>query len=353
MTAVDDVEGRVFGTLLGALEASSVTLGHRLGLWLAVDGAGGPVTAAALASAAGIHPRYAREWLEAMGSAGYLVVADGSGDPAFSLAPGVREVLVDPDSGHNLMPMLRQSAAAAAALRPLEAAYRAGGGVGWAEFDIDMRDAQGDVNQLPLRTALAGWIREHLPTTAEKLSAGGRAADVGCGFGWATVGLAEGFPEATITAFDPDEYSASRAAENITEAGVAGRATVVTGPIEPDGPPFDLVVMAEMLHDVPDPVGVLAAAGARLAPGGVVLVADMKVADDYAAPGDEIDRLWYGFSLLVCLPDSMTARPSAATGTVFRAPLLRDYARRAGLDAVTVPVAHDFWTFHALTPAGR
>jgi hypothetical protein len=61
-----------------------------------------------------------------------------------------------------------------------------------------------------------------------------------------------------------------------------------------------------------------------------VLIADMNAAHRFTAPGDDLERLLYGFSLLICLPDSMSTSGSAATGTVLRPDTVRDYAAQAG-----------------------
>jgi hypothetical protein len=103
------------------------------------------------------------------------------------------------------------------------------------------------------------------------------------------------------------------------------------------------------VHDLPDPVAVLAAMRAMARPGGTVLVVDERVAETFTAPGDEIERLMYGYSLTCCLPDSLSTRPSVGTGTVMRPATLAAYARAAGFDAIEVlPVAHDFFRFYRL-----
>ena len=55
--------GGLFLAGLGAFELLNVYVGDRLGLYRALDGAGG-LTTAELAAAAGIDERYAREWLD-------------------------------------------------------------------------------------------------------------------------------------------------------------------------------------------------------------------------------------------------------------------------------------------------
>src|SRR5688572_11568368 len=71
----DALAQRLFGATLGALELYSVYVGVELGLYRALE-QDGPQTADELAGAAGIAPRYAREWLEQQAVAGLLDVHD-------------------------------------------------------------------------------------------------------------------------------------------------------------------------------------------------------------------------------------------------------------------------------------
>ena len=107
----------------------------------------------------------------------------------------------------------------------------------------------------------------------------------------------------------------------------------------------------ECVHDMPRPVEVLAATRAALAPGGFLVVMDEAVADDFAPDGDELERMMYGFSLLVCLPDGMSAPGSVGTGTVMRPATLQRYAQEAGFTGFEVLPIEDFgfWRFYLLT----
>jgi len=104
------------------------------------------------------------------------------------------------------------------------------------------------------------------------------------------------------------------------------------------------------VHDMAQPVTVLSAIRAALAPDGVLVVMDEAVAEEFAAPGDEIERLMYGFSLFVCLPDGRSSDPSEGTGTVMRRATLEGYARRAGFSGAEVLPTGEFgfWRFYAL-----
>jgi hypothetical protein len=100
-----------------------------------------------------------------------------------------------------------------------------------------------------------------------------------------------------------------------------------------------------------NPVPVLAAVRGALAERGSLIVVDERVAETFAAPGDDVERFMYGWSITTCLPDGRSRQPSRATGTVMRAGTLREYAREAGFESVDVlPIENDFFRFYQLHP---
>ena len=80
-----------------------------------------------------------------------------------------------------------------------------------------------------------------------------------------------------------------------------------------------------------------------------MIVADEKVADTFTAPGDEVERLNFGFSWWHCLPASRVETPSAAAGTALRSATVREWSDQAGFASLRVlPVDHLFWRFYQL-----
>ena len=347
---------RIFDAVLGAQEVQAMYLGDRLGYYRALA-AEGPATPAELAARTGSSPRYAQEWLEHQAVAGYLEVDDPGAEPddrRFSLSPAAAEVLTAELSLDYALPLASITAAFGKQLDALVEAYRTGGGVSWSTFGEDARRAQGDANRPLLLGPLA---REHLPAIPDvdaALRAGGRVADIGCGYGWSSIGIALAYPEARVDGFDVDGPSVRAARRNAEEAGVAGRVRfldVDVAALEPEDV-YDLVLAVECIHDMSDPVSVLRTMRERVSDGGTVLVVDERVAEAFSAPGDEVERLMYGYSLTCCLPDGLSHAPSAGTGTVMRPARLEGYARDAGFGAVEVlPIEHDFFRFYRLHPA--
>jgi len=96
-------------------------------------------------------------------------------------------------------------------------------------------------------------------------------------------------------------------------------------------------------------VSVLATMRALAGQNGTVLVMDERVAETFTAPGDDVERLMYGYSLVCCLADAMAHQPSAGTGTVMRPETLRRYAVAAGfVDIEVLGMEADFFRFYRL-----
>ena len=265
------------------------------------------------------------------------------------------ETLAQPEALTTMAPAARMVAAAGAQWTRIADAARTGSGLGWREYGADMRESQADLNRPPLEQLLPdSWLAQGLPDVHRRLAAGEPllVADVGCGGGWASIGLARRWPSVTVHAYDVDGPSVQLARSNVERAGLSDRVTVHQQDLadEPAAHSYDLALAVECIHDMPRPVPVLAAMRRMTAEDGHVLVIDEKVAEDFAPPGDEVEQLMYGYSILVCLPDAMSGAGSSATGTVIRRSTMRRYARGAGFaDAEVLTVEHDLWRFYALT----
>ena len=136
----DALVGRLVEATLGSMDVLTVYVGDRLGLYRALHD-GGPATAADLAARAGIHPRYALEWLEQQAVSGILDVDDVTA-PAdarrFSLPEAYAAPLLDRDSPWSIAPLTRAVASIGSVMPRLLDAYRTGGGVEWADYGADM-----------------------------------------------------------------------------------------------------------------------------------------------------------------------------------------------------------------------
>jgi ubiquinone/menaquinone biosynthesis C-methylase UbiE len=353
----DALAERLFGATLGALELFSVYLGAELGLYR-VLAASGPLTVAELADRADIAPRYAREWLEQQAVAGILGVENvdaGAETRRYVLAADHARVLVDADDPAHVAPFAHMLAGIGGVIGQVAQAYRTGAGVPYAAYGKAFRQGQGHINRPAFSGELpAEWLAAMPDVVARREGPRHpRVADVGCGQGFSTVAIAKAFLGAQVDGFDVDPASVADAERHAAEAGLDGRVRFVcadAAELATHGA-YDLILILEALHDMARPLDALRAARAALAVGGAVLVVDERVADEFTAPGDEVERMMFGWSVTHCLPTQLTEHPSAALGTAMRAGTVNEFAEEAGFAGVDVlPVDNDFFRLYRLDP---
>ncbi|MGQ0464743.1 MAG: class I SAM-dependent methyltransferase [Sporichthyaceae bacterium] len=348
--ARDALVERLFEATIGTLELFGVHLGVRLGLYATLVDVG-PATSIDLAKHTGLDERYLREWLEQQAVAGILDVDDVSApaqERRFALPAGHAAVLADPTDPNHVAPFAPLVVGIAGALPAVVDAFRTGAGVPYAAYGPDMRDGQAAINRPAFTAEMAGWLGAIPELDAALRVPGARAADLGCGLGWSTVAIARAYPGLRVDGIDLDEASIAAARARGPEAGV--EFAVRDAAALPKGE-YAAVAVFEALHDMADPVGVLAAVKAALAPGGLALIVDERVADVFTAPGDQVERMMYGWSVSHCLPASRAESPSEALGTALRASTVQDLAARAGFaDCEVLPIENDFFRFYLLRP---
>ena len=357
--ARDEFLDRMLRDAGGALSIFTMYVGDRLGLYrvLAEDGA---VTSGQLAYRTGTHERYIREWLEQQTVSGVLKVEDDQ-LPAekrrYFLPAGHDEVLTVDESLNYLAPLTQVIAGVVRPLPQLLEAFRTGAGVPYSEYGVEFVEGQGRMNRaMFLHEYAQKWVPGVPGLQARLRGSGARVADVGCGVGWSSIGLAQAFPRVQIDGFDLDAPSISMARAHLGEAAVGDpslRSRVQfqvrdAGDSELAGS-YDLVTAFECVHDMSDPVSALRTMRRLVRPGGTVLIGDERVGERFSASGTGVEWMMYGWSVLHCLPVGMDGEHSACTGTVMRPDTLRAYAQEAGFrDIEVLPIDNFFLQFYRL-----
>lgn len=334
ITREDALSERLFQATIHALEMFGIYIGKSLGLYQ-ILAHHGPLCAPELARLAGIHFRYAQEWLEQQAVAGLLVVDDVNApamERRFTLPVAHINVLAVEDHRAHIAPFAQLLVGIAGALPKVVDAYRSGEGVPYAAYGADFRAGQGGINRPAFSSELVNdWLLA-LPDLHRRMLAGERLriVDVGCGEGWACIALSKAFPNCEVRGIDADESSIAAARRNASSAGVQVEFTASDAARLMDDRGFDLILLLETLHDLPQPEATLRTLRQLLAPLGSVLIADEHVAESFVAPGSAVERMMYGWSISHCLPSSMASPGSAALGTVIRPALVERLTRAAG-----------------------
>jgi SAM-dependent methyltransferase len=351
----DALGEKLFQAVLGTMDIYAVYLGDRLGLYEALA-AIEPATPGELAGATGTAERYVREWLEQQTVSGILACDNPEAEAAdrrFVFPAGHAEALTEVDNPGYVAPFARIAVGAVDPIRELVAAFRTGGGVPYEAYGADLREDQAGMNRNLFLRQLG---TEYLPAIADldaRLRSGSpaRVADIGCGVGWSSVGIAQAYPNVRVDGFDLDDASVAAAQGVIVEAGVGDRVEIS---LRDAADPalvgrYDLVTAFECVHDMSDPVGALRTMRRLAGDGGTVLVMDERVAERFDPTAGDIERLMYGFSVFHCLPVGLADTPSVGTGTVMRPATLRGYALEAGFrDVEILPLENVFFTFYRL-----
>ncbi|MCM4081184.1 class I SAM-dependent methyltransferase [Paractinoplanes hotanensis] len=324
------------------MEMYAVYFGDQLGWYRALHERG-RLTSTELADATGTAERYAREWLEHQAASGYLTVDDAAAAPQdrrFRLPATHAEVLLDDDSLAHLAPLARMVAASGLHLDDIVEAYRTGAGVSWQRLGRNAREGQSAINRPLFLHALAQQVLPGVAGLDARLRSGARVADVGCGEGWSSIGIATGYPEVTVDGYDVDAASVDAARRHALGSDAAGRVTFTLQDVAAqrlgDGTPYDAVFAFECVHDLSDPVGFLRTVRGTVADDGFVVVMDELTEERFTAPAGPWERVLYGFSVTTCLVDGMAHEVSAGTGTVMRPETLRRYALEAGFSEIEI-----------------
>ncbi|MFJ6634016.1 class I SAM-dependent methyltransferase [Streptomyces sp. NPDC091376] len=323
---VQEFLGRFVADLGAAGAAGSVVIGHRLGLYRAL--AQGAATPEQFAERTGCHVRYLTEWLRGQAAGGYV-----SYDPAteaFSLTEEQAFCLADPDGPDVPAAFLVVLGYLRAEPRITEA-FRTGEGVAWHEHDEDVFvgcDAfyrPGYVAEL-----IPNWIPA-LDGVDEKLTAGARVADLGCGLGSSSLLLAEAYPRTSVVGSDCHAESIERARKKAAEAGSGGQVAFEVASAQTfSGTDYDLVMMFDCLHDMGDPLGAARRVREALAPDGTWLLVEPFASDEVEENFNPVGRLYYSGSTFLCVPNGLSQPGGRALGAQAGEAAIRQVMADAG-----------------------
>ncbi|HTR74068.1 MAG TPA: MerR family transcriptional regulator [Solirubrobacterales bacterium] len=329
---LEEFMGRAVVDMGAAISAPLFVIGERLGLYRAMAD-GGPMTSTEVAEKAGVAERSVREWLRNQAAGGY-VVYDPEAD-TYELPPEQAMALADPESPVYLLGAFDLIASLYADEDKILAAFESGEGMGWHEHDRRLFAGTERFFRPGYKGHLvAEWIPA-LEGVEQKLAAGAKVADVGCGHGASTVLMAEAFPESEFHGFDYHQASIDRARDAAAAAGVGDRVDFeVAMAKDYPGEDYDLVAVFDCLHDMGDPVGASAHIHETLGPDGTWMVVEPFAGDSVVDNLNPVGRIFYGASTMICTPASLDQEVGLALGAQAGEARLAEVIKEGGFSSV-------------------
>ena len=270
--------------------------------------ADGPLTEEALAAKLGYELRYVRTWCRG-GYAFELLTHDSA--KGYSLAPHVQEVMLDPSDPSfmggraEFFPMLTADF-------EMYPERLADGGL----YPFSARPPElVTTMQAAARADAPNAIKNVLPSVpglVDRLTAGGRILDAGCGAGYGLAAFGEAFPQAEVVGIEIDPASVAAARDQ-----AAGRAGVQKVHLLEAGfrDEFDLVwANISLSHTWGSDAEVFDALAAAARPGGFVLCSDVPYAETLEELRSTPGRLFTGVTIYVSLLGFELLTPSELLG---------------------------------------
>jgi ubiquinone/menaquinone biosynthesis C-methylase UbiE len=337
---------RFAGSLLDTMNKSSLSLmisiGHRSGLFDTMS-SNGIATSVELARATSLNERYVREWLGAMVTGGIVEYSPES--KTFRLPPEHAAFLTRKAGADNFGVFMQYVAVMGSVEDEILKCFRDGGGVPYSRFHRFHEVMAEDSGQSVL-SSLETHILPMVPGLREKLEAGMKMLDAGCGSGRIINKLASLFPHSEFVGFDLSQEAIARAAteaESLSLRNVQFHVKDLTdfhqwAPTEG----FDFITTFDAVHDQAQPLSVLKGICRALKADGIYLMQDIsgtgRLEEDMKHP---IGTFLYAISCMHCMTVSL-AQGGEGLGAMWGEEKTKEYLSRAGFRSVQVnKLAHD------------
>jgi SAM-dependent methyltransferase len=327
MDKLNALVGQFVNDLGATVHSGMVVIGERLGLYKAL--ASGPMTPAELAAKTKTDERYVREWLASQAAGGYISYDEKT--KKFSLSEEQAFALANEDSPAYLPGAFQLALGSLAAVPRIAESFRTGAGMGWHEHDESVfHGCEKFFRPGYAANLMSAWIPA-LDGVKEKLEAGARVADVGCGKGASALLMAQAFPKSRFFGFDYHDKSIEGARDSAKRQGIADRVTFdVASAKNYPGKDYDFVAVFDCLHDMGDPVGAGKHVRQSLAKDGTWMIVEPFANDDLKDNLNPVGRVYYSFSTLLCTPCSRSQEVGLCLGAQAGEKRIKDVVTSAG-----------------------
>lgn len=347
MSEFDDARAQAFADrLIGVLNDGALCLmtsiGHRSGLFDCMREMS-PASSVQIADQAGLNERYVREWLGAMVTS--RVVEYDPGTTNYSLPPEHAAFLTRKADADNISVFAQYIGLLGTVEDDIVDCFKNGGGVPYERYPR-FHEVMAEDSGQSVMSSLESHIVPLVPGLAERLEAGIRVLDVGCGSGRIMIRLAELYPASRFTGLDLSEQAIGFARAEAGEKRLENIEFFVrdlsdfNATAEPAS--FDFITTFDAVHDQAQPLNVLKGIFQALKDDGLYLMQDIKGSSYLHKNMDHpLATFLYTVSCMHCMTVSL-AQDGEGLGAMWGEEKTREYLHRAGFSSVeTNELEHD------------
>jgi ubiquinone/menaquinone biosynthesis C-methylase UbiE len=319
-----------------------ISIGHRSGLFdtmSQLDFA----TSAEIAHNAQLKERYVREWLGAMVTGG--VVDYLAKSKTYRLPVEHAAFLTRPAGADNMGVFMQYAAVMGEVEDDILKCFQSGGGVPYSKYHR-FHEVMAEDSGLLVLSSLESHILPLVPGLVEKLNAGIKMLDVGCGSGRILNKLATLFPQSHFTGMDLSSEALANAQAEASQLDLQNVTFVIkdlsdfhhTAPVDQ----YDFITTFDAIHDQGQPLHVLQGIHRALKKDGIYLMQDISgtshLEEDKNHP---LGPFLYTISCMHCMTVSL-AQNGEGLGAMWGEALTKNYLIRAGFTSIeTHKLAHD------------
>lgn len=338
----DSFAGSLFDVMNKSALSFMISIGHRAGLFDTMRNMDF-ATSEEIAGSANLNERYVREWLGAMVTGGVIEYAAGS---KIYRLPAEHAAFLTREAGADNIGVFMQYAAVMGEVEDdILKCFKEGGGVPYSKFHR-FHDVMAEDSGQSVLSTLESHIIPLVPGTAEKLKAGIKVLDVGCGSGRIINKLASIFPQSRFTGIDLSSEAIAKATAEASQSGLKNVEFIVrdlsdfheTAPVKQ----YDFITTFDAIHDQGKPLNVLKGIYRALKDDGTYLMQDISgtshLEEDKNHP---IGTFLYTISCMHCMTVSL-AQNGEGLGAMWGEAVTKEYLKKAGFTSVeTNKLAHD------------
>jgi 2-polyprenyl-3-methyl-5-hydroxy-6-metoxy-1,4-benzoquinol methylase len=340
----------------GALNLA-LAIGYKNRIFDILEDLNKPATILEIASAAGLHSRYLKEWLGIMVTGKIIDFSHASnGEDTYFLPPQHAKCLTRKSGSNNMgvytqeIPMLT-----ACALDAVNNGFKTGAGIPFSRYP-DFQKFMAELSDAKHKKVLVDKFLQEVDKGRlfARLNSGIRVCDLGCGHGVVVNLMAAAFTKSKFTGIDNHAEAIGKAREAAQKMGLLNAVYNLQDAATIKGQKaffrqFDYICAFDAIHDQSHPLEVLKGVRYMLAPGGLFSMIDIKARSN---PADNMDHplgpFLYTVSLMHCMPMGLNDN-GAGLGMMWGLEKAEALLKEAGFEHIEITqMAHDPFNLHYL-----